>query len=51
MKHTCQQPWDDIYNFNHYKVSEVKKIITRWKLVRRNNELTGFFYKPERTSN
>jgi len=28
---TDKQPWDDIFDFEHYRVSTVRKIITRWK--------------------
>jgi len=30
---TDKQPWDDIFDFKHYRVIEVRKIITRWKRV------------------
>jgi len=33
MTHTGQQLWDNIYDFDHYEVSEVKKIVTRWRLT------------------
>ena len=29
--HTGQSPWDKIYNFDLYRISSVRKIITRWK--------------------
>ena len=29
--HTDDQPWDDIFDFEHYRVTAVRKIITRWR--------------------
>ena len=33
-----KQPWDDIFDFEHYTVSAVRKIITRWKRVNEDTE-------------
>ena len=31
--HTNNQPWDMIYDFKYYRITTVRKIITRWKKV------------------
>ena len=36
-----KQPWDDIFDFEHYTVSAVRKIITRWKRLIKKDEDNG----------
>ena len=32
--HTGHSKWDKIYNFDLYRISAVRKIITKWKRLR-----------------
>jgi hypothetical protein len=42
MEHTSQEPWDEIFDFNHYRISVVRKIITRWRRIKNNNERRSY---------
>lgn len=33
MKHTMNMPWDDIWDFSYYRVTKVRMIIKRYKLI------------------
>lgn len=35
---TGSQPWDKIWDFSKYKVSRVRRVVTRYRIVEREDE-------------
>lgn len=37
-RHTGKMPWDDIWDFSHYKISKVRKIVRRYVLKKQQEK-------------
>lgn len=40
---TGEQPWDKIWDFSKYRVSRVRRIVTRYRIVEKRDETRKIF--------
>lgn len=51
MKHTGSMPWDKMWDFSKYRVSGVRRIVRRYRVMELKDEIKEISGREDRSTN